>query len=165
MRDILTITMIGLLGAGLVGCSKSDPAATKLCNDYAATTCQQFFTCGADDLAAAAAGAADAGAGAGTPPWNLACTPKLPLKPSYFPQRFACYTSVDDCTAKERAKTCSDVADNRCDQGATYHADNAQACLSAWQALTCDEIKNFAGQPLVCEQICTLPQTNAGPPL
>ena len=139
--------MIGVLGTSLLGCSKSDPAATDLCNQYAAATCERFFTCGADDLAAASGGDTS----------QSDCAPKQPAKPSYFPQSFACYASVSDCTAHEQAKACFDVGDTVCDQGETYHADKAQDCVSAWQGLTCDEVKNFSQQPIVCSQICTLP--------
>jgi hypothetical protein len=152
MRNVLTITMIAGLGVSLLGCGKSDPAATKLCNDYVAATCERFFTCGADDIAAASGGDTS----------GSDCTPKQPGKPGYFPASFACYQSASDCTAREQRKACTDVASTRCDDGETYHANKAQDCVSAWQALTCDEIKNFSQQPIVCAQICTLP--NAGPP-
>ena len=152
MRNVLTITMIAVLGASLLGCSKSDPAATKLCNDYAAATCERFFTCGADDIAAAVAAAAARNDDLSTSD----CTPKQVDKPSYFPTRFACYQSAADCTTKEQAKMCSDVADTKCDDGETYHADKAQDCVSDWQALTCDQITAFTDEPIVCKEICTL---------
>jgi hypothetical protein len=152
--------MIGVLGASLLGCSKSDPAATALCNQYTAATCERFFTCGADDLAAAEA---DAEADATGDLWNSDCTTQQAHKPAYFPASFACYPSVADCTAHEQAKACSDVADTACDQGETYHADKAQDCVSAWQGLTCDEIKAFSTQPIVCSQICTLPNSSVSP--
>jgi hypothetical protein len=147
MRHILTIAMLEVLGTGLVGCgSKSDPAATALCDQYSAAICERYFTCGTTDLANLSSGDTSLSD----------CTPKQPAKPHYFPARFACYTSASDCTDKEKKNTCSDVADTVCNVGESYHADKAQDCVTAWQALTCDDVTNGV-QPIVCSEICTLP--------
>ena len=136
--------MLGVLGTSLSGCGKSDAAATELCNQYAAAICERFFTCGGD------LSAGDTSAST--------CTPKLPKKPDWFPQEFACYTSASDCTNNMQALECGNVAETVCSRGATYHADKAQACVSGWQALSCENVQ-LAGtpstQPVECSQICT----------
>jgi hypothetical protein len=147
--------MFGVLGTGLVGCNKSDGAATALCNQYAAAVCERYFTCGADQL------------DPNTPqpecpprPHNLSLAPK---KPSWFPPELACATDVDDCTKSLRALECGDVAETVCTSGATYHADKAQACVTGWQSLTCDNVQQATlsdptavHQPVECYQICTM---------
>jgi len=147
--------MLGILGTSVVSCKKSDPVATERCNKYAAAICERFFTCGADDLATNST--LDSS--------GSDCTPKQPPKPSYFPLRFACYQSVSDCTTREQATLCSDVADTVCDEGEIYHADRANDCVNAWQGLSCDNFSsNYAADTIVCAQICTLPKLDAATP-
>jgi hypothetical protein len=153
MRHILTIAILGVLGTSLVGCGKSDAAATELCNQYAAAVCERYLTCQAEAETASSVEAID------TVPFT--CGNNSIKRPTWFPPELACSKDVSDCTSKLRALECGSVAANRCTSGATYHADKAQACVSGWKTLGCEDVQQAASvdpaihQPVECYQICT----------
>jgi hypothetical protein len=154
MRHLLTIAMFGVFGTSLVGCGKTDAAATALCNQYAAAVCERFLTCQAEAEAAASVDVVD------TVPFT--CGSQTIKRPSWFPPEIACSKALSDCTAAMETLECGHVAETVCTSGATYHADKAQACVTGWQALSCDNVQQASTvdpihQPVECYQICTAP--------
>lgn len=63
------------------------------------------------------------------------------------------YASVAACTTEMQADGCADVTQTSCDDGQTYHADQAKACLSALPSISCTD---FAGGtfPSSCNLMC-----------
>ncbi|HJX65691.1 MAG TPA: hypothetical protein VJ860_17260 [Polyangia bacterium] len=178
MRYLLTIAMFGVLGTSLSGCEKSDAAATKLCKDYSAAVCERYLTCQA---------AAESAALAAQPPVDIDTIDTVPFtcpsgtikRPTWFPAEIGCSKDLSDCTAKLEALECGHVAETRCTSGATYHADKAEACVTGWQSLSCDNVQKASittdtdpndpkkvapHQPVECYLICIPPLTDAGLP-
>ena len=168
--------MFGVLGTSLSGCEKSDPAATKLCNAYAAAVCERFLTCQGE--AEATALAAQPPVDVDTAPFTCPGADGLIKRPSWFPPEIACSKDLSDCTAKLEALECGHVAETVCTSGAIYHADKAQACVTGWQTLSCDNVEKASTttdtdpndlrkvaphQPVECYQICTTPCQNPNP--
>ena len=162
--------MFVVLGTSLSGCEKTDAAATALCNQYAAAVCERFLTCQAE---------AEATALAAQPPVDIdtvpfTCGSDTIKRPTWFPPEIACskkkddqHDELSDCTAKLEALECGHVAETVCTSGATYHADKAQACVTGWQALSCDNVQQSSDptrQPAECYLICIPPLTDAGLP-
>ena len=162
--------MFGVIGTSLSGCEKSDPAATKLCNAYAAAVCERFLTCQGE--AEATALAAQPLVDVDTAPFTCPGADGLIKRPSWFPPEIACSKDLSDCTAKLEALECGHVAETVCTSGAIYHADKAQACVTGWQTLSCDNVEKATitsdtdpndsnqvapHQPVECYEICSAP--------
>jgi hypothetical protein len=61
-----------------------------------------------------------------------------------------------DCVSMLNASNCTSATG--CDTGQTYHADQAQACLNAFNALACSQLTDpNAAAPPSCDMVCTSP--------
>jgi hypothetical protein len=61
-----------------------------------------------------------------------------------------------DCIATVNADSCATTTG--CDTGQTYHGDQAQACVSAFKAISCAQLNDTAAiAPASCDMVCTGP--------
>jgi hypothetical protein len=61
-----------------------------------------------------------------------------------------------DCISGLNASSCATATG--CDTGETYHADQAQACLTAFNAITCAQLSDASAiSPPACDMVCTTP--------
>jgi len=63
------------------------------------------------------------------------------------------YTSVESCTTGMQSSGCADVTQTTCGGGTTYHADQAQPCLSGLTNLSCTDFTNN-NLPSACNSMC-----------
>jgi hypothetical protein len=76
--------------------------------------------------------------------------------PEAEPYRSALGATKADCVSGLNASQCTSTTG--CDPGATYHGDQAQACLNAFKALTCAQLSDpNVIQPASCDMVCTGP--------
>jgi hypothetical protein len=161
MRDVLTIAMLGLLGAGLVGCDTNASAGTDICFDNAEATCKRTYYCTSDGKVDE--GSSDRLSGLG-----------------------GSYTSVDECTTELQKQNCGNITRvNRCSLKAIYNESKDRACLKSLQTMSCSDwsaggfsppswcdpsnsqtmscADYVAGKyPTDCSEYCVEPPTSAG---
>ena len=61
-----------------------------------------------------------------------------------------------DCVDKQGSQCNADSA--KCDSGEAFHSDKADACISGFQAFSCDEFRGLGTttqSPAACDQVCS----------
>ncbi|MBP9112483.1 MAG: hypothetical protein KBF88_06715 [Polyangiaceae bacterium] len=119
-----------VLTATVSGCSSStDPAsasksAATACEAAVKINCSKIYSCLTQEQRDAAAAFLDVG------------------------------SSESDCTTKQKASNCANTTTNNgCEEGQTYSASKAEACLTRLQAITCEQLLS-EDTNIECENPC-----------
>ena len=161
---------LGLLAVPLTACSGSSSSDGAKGSAGNAGDGSVVGTAGATDGASAgttgssagATGSAGAGTGTGTMDAVTECTA---LYAAECTQAFKCLTADElaqaniGATEAECKTTLTDCSPDAaaCNPGETYHGDQAEACVNALGALSCDDFIAFLGSqtpPVECNTVC-----------